>query len=550
MNSILSRVTHVAHITRLAAAAAAIVAVVSLCAGCGARRDDGTTAAQSTISVNAIEPRTGLTPGGAGDAGGFRILSTLLAGLITYDEDGKPVNEVAESITPNADSTEYTVTLRDGWTFTDGTPVTAESFTRAWSYAANPANAQINASYFSNIVGYDDLQKKSSDKNAQLSGLKVTGERTFTVTLSSPDSAFAERVGNVPFLPLPASFYDDPDAYAKHPVGNGAYRFSSWTRGQELDVVRNDDYHGAMPAHNAGLTFRFYTSTDAAFADVLAGNLDLLDEVPSSKYAVYRKLDGVTAYTVAGAETQGLNVPERLAHFSGDEGRLRRQAISMALDRDLICRKVFNGTREPAVDFTAPTIIGYSDELANAANLRHDASRARQLWKQADAISPWTGTLKISYSADSDNRLWVEAVANQIADTLGIDAQADPWTSHKELRTAAVDGTIPSPYGSEWPPDYPNVENYLTLRFRSDGGYNEFDYANEKVDELLGKAAAQTDADQANATYWQAEEILLEDLPQIPLWYANVAAIATPKLGNVKFAYNNAPLYALLEKKG
>lgn len=556
-----------ASCARMVAAIAAVSSILAACVGCTSRSVDNPTEVDpdAMITVNAIEPRTGLTPGGAGDAGGFRILSTLLAGLITYDEHGDPVNEVAESITANDDATMFTVTLRDGWTFTDGTPVTATSFTNAWSYAANPANAQINASYFAQIVGYDELQQagtggQSNDQSSgrtaddtgavgpQLSGLSVVDDRTFTVQLTAPDATFPQRLGNIPFLPLPASFYDDPQSYADHPVGNGAYRLESWQRGRELRVARNDRYHGVMPARNGGITFRFYTSTEAAFADVLAGNLDLLDEVPSSKYAVYRTLSGVRAYTVPGAQTQGLNIPERLAHFSGQEGRLRRQAISLAIDRALICRKVFDGTREPAVDFSAPTISGYSDSLTNAANLRHDASRAKRLWRQADEISPWSGTLKLSYSADSDNRSWNEAVAHQISETLGIDAQADPWPSHKDLRTAAVNGTITSPYGSEWPPDYPNIENYLTLRFGTNGGYNEFGYSNAAVDDLLLQAATAHDTDTAIRHYHAAEEILLEDLPQIPLWYSNVAAIATASMMNVSFSYNNQPMYAQLEK--
>ena len=125
---------------RITAALAAVAAVLALAAGCGGART-GATGADATISVYSTEPRSALTPGGAGDAGGFCVLSTLLAGLVVYDEQGKPVNEVASSITPNDDSTVFTVTLGHGWTFTDGTPVTARSFTRAWSYAANPANA-------------------------------------------------------------------------------------------------------------------------------------------------------------------------------------------------------------------------------------------------------------------------------------------------------------------------------------------------------------------------------------------------------------------------
>ncbi|WP_049184313.1 ABC transporter substrate-binding protein, partial [Bifidobacterium scardovii] len=95
----------------------------------------------------------------------------LFSGLVGFKADGTAVNEVADKITPNADNTKFDVTLKSGWKFTDGTPVTSESFTKAWSYTANAKNAQLNSSFFSMIKGYDDLQKDGLKGDEQLSGL-------------------------------------------------------------------------------------------------------------------------------------------------------------------------------------------------------------------------------------------------------------------------------------------------------------------------------------------------------------------------------------------
>ena len=109
------------------------------------------------ITAYNSEPQNALIPGDTNETGGGKVGQLLFANLIAFNAKGEAENEVADSIKPNADSTQYTITLKDGWKFTDGTPVTAESFTKAWSYVANAKNAQKCSSFFSSIKGYDKL---------------------------------------------------------------------------------------------------------------------------------------------------------------------------------------------------------------------------------------------------------------------------------------------------------------------------------------------------------------------------------------------------------
>ena len=495
---------------------AAILAPVLLLSACGSTQsassaNDSSAGPNAVISVNGTEPQVSLVPMNTGEVGGDRILSAILAGLVAYDPSGKPVNEVAESITPNSDATQFTVKIKDGWKFTDGTPVTSESFTKAWSYAANVTNAQLNSSYFSIVKGYDELQKEGTPSDAQLSGLVGKDDHTFQINLNAPDSALPSQLGSVSFLPVPEAFYKDPKAYGEKPIGNGAYKLVSWKHGQGAKVIRND-------------------------------------QIPATSYSSYQKNKNVKVFTAAGSQTQGISIPERLKHFSGEEGILRRQAISLSIDRDLIIKKLFYGTRVKAVDYSAPSITGYTDNLKNKTIPEYNPQKGKELWKKADAISPWDGTLSIAYNADSSDKQWIEAVLHQLQDNLGVDAQPQSYPTKKELRTAAVDKTLPTPYQSGWAPDYPNIENYLTLRFSSDGGYNEYDYHNDNVDKILAEGSAAPTTDDANAKYQEAEEILLNDLPQIPLWYQNITAVGSKDIKKAAFTYNNYPMYADLEK--
>lgn len=120
----------------------------------------------------------------------------LFSKLIGFDAEGNPKNEVADSIEVNDGNTEYTITLKKGWKFTDGTEVKAENFTRAWSYGANAANAQLGASFFTPIQGFEDLQKDGLKGDEQLSGLTVADDYTFTVKLNAPSSVFKALLGS------------------------------------------------------------------------------------------------------------------------------------------------------------------------------------------------------------------------------------------------------------------------------------------------------------------------------------------------------------------
>ena len=139
--------------------AAAACAFGMLLSGCGSSSGDSTAdKGSNVITAYNSEPQNPLIPGDCNETGGGKPLDLLFARLISFDAKGNASNEVAESIKSNDDATQYTIKLKDGWKFTDGTPVTAESFTKAWSYTANAKNAQLGSSFFSTIKGYDKLQ--------------------------------------------------------------------------------------------------------------------------------------------------------------------------------------------------------------------------------------------------------------------------------------------------------------------------------------------------------------------------------------------------------
>ena len=141
---------------KVMAIAAGVCTLGMLLSGCGG--SGSTASAGNVITAFNSEPQNALIPGDTNETGGGKVGQLLFANLVRYDSKGKTQMEVADSIEPNKDATQYTIKLKDGWKFTDGTPVTAESFTKSWSYTANAKNAQKCSSFFSSIKGYDKLQ--------------------------------------------------------------------------------------------------------------------------------------------------------------------------------------------------------------------------------------------------------------------------------------------------------------------------------------------------------------------------------------------------------
>jgi len=525
-----------------AAVAIASALVLSGCAGDSAPEATGD--ATAIITANGSEPQNPLIPTNTNEVGGGKILDSIFAGLVYYDVDGKPINDVAESIETD-DATTFTVKIKPDLTFTNGDPVDSESFVKAWNYGALASNAHLSSYFFEDIEGF------SYDEDSELTGLKIIDPTTFTITLKSSLSDFPLRLGYSAFFPLPKSAWDDIDAYGQNPIGNGPYKLDgegAWKHNEKIDLVKNDEYKGGREAQNGGLSIVFYLDQTAAYSDLLANNLDVLDAIPDSAYSTFESDLGDRAVNQPAAIFQSFTVPERLEHFSGEEGKLRRQAISMAINREEITKVIFEGTRTPATDFTSPVIDGYSDKLKGADVLEFNEKEAKKLWAEADAISPWTGTFSIAYNADGGHQGWVDAVSNSIKNVLGIDAAGAPYPTFKEIRSLVTDRTITTGFRTGWQADYPGLFNFLGPLYATNAGSNDGDYSNAEFDKLLASGSAETDVAKANADFQAAQEILLQDLPATPLWYSNVTGGFGESVSNVQFGWNSVPLYYEITK--
>jgi oligopeptide transport system substrate-binding protein len=531
--------------TRMGLSAVAVVGTAALVlTGCASGSGDDSSSsgdATAVITTNGNEPQNPLIPSNTTEVGGGKIIDSIFAGLISYDAKGASVNDVADSITSD-DNQNWDVKIREGLKFTDGTDVTAESFTKAWNWAAQLSNAQ-GGSYF-----FDDIEGFSYDADSDLA-LEVVSPTEFTVQLTAPEADWPLRLGYSAFSPLPEAFYADTAAFGENPIGNGPYKLDgegAWTHNQDIKLVTNEDYDGPREPANGGLTIKFYTTQDAAYADAQSGNLDILDAVPDSAFSSYKDDFPDSNVNQPAAIFQSITIPQYLEHFDGstDEGKLRRQAISLAINRADITKVIFQDTRTPAKDFTSPVIDGYSEDLEGADVLEYDKSEAKKLWDEADAISPYGDTtFSIGYNADGGHQAWVDAASNSIADTLGIKAEGKSYPDFKGLLDEEENDAMTGAFRSGWQADYPSLYNFLAPLYQTGAGSNYGRYSSDQFDTLIKDGSQATSVGDANDKFQQAQEVLLEDLPVIPLWYSNVTGVYADTVSNVQFGWNSVPLY-------
>ncbi|CAB0557126.1 ABC transporter substrate-binding protein [Corynebacterium diphtheriae] len=331
-------------------------------------------------------------------------------------------------------------------------------------------------------------------------------------------------------------------------MSSGPYKLAEWNHNESLTIVPNEEYQGDRKAKNDGVKFVFYASQDAAYSDLLAGNLDVLDQVPDSAFATYKDELGDRAVNQPAAVFQSFTIPEKLEHFSGEEGALRRAAISHAINREEITKTIFQDTRTPAKDFSSPVVDGYKEGLKGSEVVKFDSAKAKELWAQADKISKFTGEFTIAYNSDGGHQSWVDAVANQLKNNLGIAASGKPYPDFKSLRDEVTNHTITGAFRTGWQGDYPLLGNFLQPLYATNASSNDGQYSNPAFDAKLEEAAGAKSVEEGLKLYQEAEEILFKDLPAIPLWYANVNGGSSDKVSNVTFNWKSVAAYEQITK--
>nr|WP_261399039.1 ABC transporter substrate-binding protein [Streptomyces misionensis] len=513
-------------------------------AGCGGSGGFG---GAGVLTSSWGDPQNPLEPANTNEVQGGKVLGMIFRGLKKYDpRTGRAENMLAERIS-TPDSRTFTVTVKDGWRFSNGEPVTARSFVDAWNYGASLRNNQKNAYFFGYIEGYDRVHPAVGRQRADtLSGLRVTGPRTFTVRLGQKFAGFPDTLGYAAYAPLPRAFFTDHAAWLRAPVGNGPYRIASYTKGAAMTLKKWSGYPGPDPARNEGVTLLVYTDNNTAYTDVLAGNLDLVDDVPATQLKNVRTdLDGRYINTPAGI-LQTLAFPYYDPRWNTEGARKVRTGLSMAIDRAQITETIFRRTRTPATDWTSPVLGaagGYQAGLCGHA-CAYDPAGARRLVREGGGIPG--GRLKITYNADTgSHKQWVDAVCNSINNALRDDKACvgNPVGTFADFRNQIGQHKMTGPFRAGWQMDYPLIQNFLQPLYYTNASSNDGKWSDPRFDRLVDRANAETDRAASVRLFQEAEKVVRDNMAAIPLWYQNGSAGYSSRLSRVTLDPFSVPVY-------
>lgn len=526
-----------------AMAAASLTTLALLATACGGGGGDTTDPAASQpagtaggeISIQGCTPQKGLLPGLTSETCGGNVLDAISAKLVHYNtETAAPENDIADSI-ETTDNQNFTVKLKSGFKFSDGSDVKAKNFVDAWNYSANCANGQDANYFFTPFAGYAEINTeecKGVEKSATLTGLKVVDDATFTIQTTEKVSNLPVRLGYTAFSPLPDSFFTGTGAkdQEKAPVAAGPFMVTENTA-TNIVLEKNPNYGGQYKPSVDKVNYRIYSDPSAAYNDLLGNQLDYVEQVPSDRLVgdayktelenrfLDQPVGGNTWLTFSPADEQLQAKPEL------------RKAISMAIDRDLIIKQIFNGSVQKADGWVPPTVDGYkAGQCGEACNF--DATKAKEMFTAAGG---YTGTLTMTYNADgANNKQWSEAVANSIKNTLGIEVVATPVVDFATYLNKLDNDEVKGVFRNAWQQDYPSIENFLAPIYGSTADSNYARYKSDKFDSELAQAAAAPNVEEANTLYQQAEATLAADFPTAPLWNRSFQAGYSTNVTNVK----------------
>jgi oligopeptide transport system substrate-binding protein len=508
--------------------------------------DSGGGGSDAVVSTYIGEPES-LTTLNTNESEGIAVLRALYTPLITYNpETSEPEQGVAESIESPDEGKTWNITLQEGWTFHDGSPVTSSSFVDAWNYGAYGPNAQQNSGFFSPIEGFEDMQcgtreatqedvdagtadetgaevpdcEGSPPAAEEMSGLEVTSETEFTITLAEAQSFWETRLGYPAYSPLPEAFFEDPEGFNEAPIGNGPFQIDgSWEHDVVINTTAYSDYAGESSAQIGGIEFRIYADVNTAVTDLYAGELDIVDAVPPERWSE-AQAQVPNSETSPSSSINYIGFPTYAAPFDNAD---MRAALSMAIDREAITSSIFEGTRQPANNLLAPVIPAYQEEVC--PEWTYNPEEAVSRFEAAGGVDALGDSVTVWFNEGGGHDTWMEAVVNQWAQTLGIDPNT---VSFEQLQFAEYLGLadeqgFTGPFRLGWGMDYPHPQNYLQLlldsRYLPPTGANNTGYSNPDFDSKLDEALAIPSIDEAAPVYQEVAEIACADAPLAPMFY-------------------------------
>lgn len=456
------------------------------------------------------------------------ILRDLFEGLVMQDQNAEVIPGVAESWTVSDDGTVYTFKLRKDAVWSDGSPVTAEDFVYSFQRLEDPATAAEYASMLY-VIKNAEAVNTSGGKPEEI-GVKAIDANTLEITLNAPTPYFLEMLTHQAAYPVNKASIEKLGADWIKPgnlVSNGAFTLAEFVPNDHIKLVKNPKFHDVA---NVKLDVVNYIPTEdrsTAIKRFEAGEIDSNDDIPTEQMADLKAKFGDQLRFGPYLGTYYFAIKTDKEPWTNP--KLRR-AISMAIDRDFLAEKVWQGAMIPGYSMVPPGISGYTPSLFDFSEMpqidRED--EAKKILEELGYTPEKPLKMEIRYNTSENHKNTAVAIQEQLK-PLGIEVSMINTDTKTHFAFLEQKGDYDVARVG-WIADYKDPESFLGISRKASGNnYSRFD--NPKFEELMDKAAADGGKPEARMKdLADAERVLMDDVGQIPLLYYSYKNLVSPKL--------------------
>jgi peptide/nickel transport system substrate-binding protein len=444
------------------------------------------------------------------DTSSSTAISLALETLVTYTNDLQLTEELAESWEA-VDPLTYVYAIREGVTFWDGTPLTAEDVAFSMSRHMDPDTGSQIGSYFGSVES-----------------IQATGPSEVTAKLKTPDPFWQYiptfvQISSKQFIEAQGDAFGTPGAQVSV-LGTGPYEVTSFRADEGVSMTRFEGYWGEKPLVK-NLELPFLEDPETRLLAMRAGEIDGSFDVPLSAADNWKDIDGVTVGSAPGLRVWFYSFDQETPPWNDIHVR---KAFAHALDRDGIVQSLLGGYAQPANAMAPPDQwkgLGFSDAeieeiYAGLTDYEFDLDLARQELAQSSVPDGFQASVQYPNSQPELGRA-TEALAQSLSE-IGIRLEVKEVTSQKWLNDLYEHknlGLQALGYG----PDYPDPANFIAISYHSDfavpNAFNLANFRNDRVDELLDLQAASTDPQERADALAEIMQISQEELPYLNIWW-------------------------------
>ena len=529
------------HIHRVPTAILRLSSLLIILAACGGATTN-TPTANGTPSLASsqmlIFPNVGtrdigvLDPALGPDSNSALAVGMIYTGLVKFDKNLNVVPDQATWVI-SPDNKVYTFTLKQGITFSNGTPVTAQSYIYTLTRALLPeVKSPIALFFLGPILGSDDV---SNGKTKTLAGVKAIDNNTLQITLKQPTAYFLQIMADSIAFPLNQTVINQfgQTDWVNHAAGNGIgtgpFIVKEWDHNTKMVFVPNPHWYAAKTKLTE-VDMLFVNDQSTAFKAYQAGQYNFVWNIAPQDMASAKGMAGFVSESLL--QTDLLFFSNKMAPFNN---AAVRQAFAYATDKEALATAIFKGSAIPAPTIIPPGMPGYQP---NYQGLAYDKSKAlaalQSAYPDVSKIPPITFSFPNSQVSESEaaalQQMWQTALGLQVK-LLPVELNAyNTETANHQVQFGFT----------QWSADFPDPYDWLTLNLFSTASNNSGDWNNPQFDQIVTQAEQMT-GDMRIQLYNQAEQIAISDVGWLPLDHQSMAAVIPSWVHGVSL--NNTGLY-------